>query len=264
MRRSLLFLALLCLVVPLATPRPASTVAPPPFSRARWIEAHEKTSRFEGGALPWTSLPPAAHRGPEALAASKRAGGSAANRRVSTDLLAPDGGVAQPETQAEPFLAIDPENERRLLAGFQENRFADGGARALGYGLSTDGGRGWGNGLIPNLTLATGGPWERASDPWVAFGPGHRAYFVSLAFDESRPDNAVVVSASEDGGASWGDPVTVHRAPDTNFDDKEAIIVDNRADSPYRGRVYVTWDMAPTSRCCSPGPTTAGPPGATP
>ena len=77
----------------------------------------------------------------------------------------------------------------------------------------------------------------------MAFGPDHRAYYVSLAFDETRPDNAIVVSTSTDGGASWGDPVTVHRPTGTDFDDKEAMVVDTRADSPFRGRVYVAWDM---------------------
>jgi hypothetical protein len=71
---------------------------------------------------------------------------------------------------------------------------------------------------------------------------------VSLAFHETRPDNAVVVSTSTDGGLSWGDPVTVHRNADSDFDDKEAIVVDNRADSPYRGRVYVAWDEVTETR----------------
>jgi hypothetical protein len=34
----------------------------------------------------------------------------------------------------------------------------------------------------------------------------------------------------------------VHSPSGRDFDDKEAIVVDTRADSPFRGRVYVTWD----------------------
>ncbi len=213
----------------------------PAFSRARWIEEHEHELRLDGGALPGGERP--AVELPElAVRASRTA--AVSNVRVSADLLAPDGSTAQAETQAEPFLAIDPANERRMLAGFQENRFVEGGARALSYSFSTDTGRHWHQGLIPALTLATGGPWERASDPWVAFGSNGRAYYVSLAFDETRPDNAVVVSTSTNGGATWGDPVTVHRPSGTDFDDKEAIVVDNRRDSRFRGRVYVAWDRA--------------------
>lgn len=216
------------------------------FSRARWIEAHEVERRFDAGALPGRERRPAPSTSPlPALASRARI----ANVLVSPDLLRADGSSAQAETQAEPFLAIDPGDERRLLAGYQEARFQSGGARALAYAVSTNQGRRWRSGLIPNLTEATGGPWQKASDPWVAFGPDHRAYFVSLAFDETRPGNAVVVSTSVNGGLSWSDPVTVHHNGDRDhFDDKEAIAVDNGADSPFRGRVYVAWDTVTENR----------------
>jgi hypothetical protein len=168
--------------------------------------------------------------------------------RVSGDLLEADGGAAQPETQAEPFLAIDPGNPNRMLAGYQEGRFEDGGCRALTLAVSANGGRTWKEALLPNLTKPTGGPWERTSDPWVAFGPGSRAYYVSLGFDQTRTDNGVFLSTSEDGGLTWGDPVTVHLGNGVTFDDKEAVVVDTRSDSPYRGRVYVAWDEVITNQ----------------
>jgi hypothetical protein len=223
-------------------PRPSASE--PRFSRAAWIEAHEIENRFDGGALPEYGFPrEPTKRSPESAARGAAKPVTPANTRVNVELIEPDGGPAQPETQAEPFLAIDPASDKRLLAGYQDQRFQDGGARGLSYSLSTNGGKSWTSGLVPALALTTEGPWERASDPWVAFGPDHRAYFVSLAFDETSPDNAVVVSTSEDGGASWGDPVTVHSPTGQDFDDKEAIVVDNGASSPFRGRVYVAWDM---------------------
>ena len=230
----------------LLSTRPSSSA--PRFSRTEWIEAHELENRFDSGALP--ARAPAQRTVERALAGSiadDADKATIANVQVNVDLfldLPNDGSAAQPETQAEPFLAIDPLDERRLLAGYQEGRFASGGARALSFALSTNGGRRWRVGAIPVLTELTGGPWQRASDPWVAFGPDHRAYYASLAFDETRPDNAVVVSTSTDRGGSWGAPVTVHQPTGTDFDDKEAIVVDTRADSPFRGRVYVAWDMA--------------------
>ena len=238
MRQPLAGLALLALVL-LLDPRPGG--GEPRFSRAEWIEAHEIDRRFDGGALPgWRAEPP--RRAVAESLAPGDAKAAVANVAVNVDLVSTAGTTAQPETQAEPFLAIDPRNEKRLLAGYQEGRYQSGGARALGYALSTNGGKRWVSGLVPNLTQYTGGPWQRASDPWVAFGPDHRAYYVSLGFDETRPDNAVVVSTSTDGGATWGDPVTVHRPSGRDFDDKEAIAVDSYDDSPYRGRVYVAWD----------------------
>jgi hypothetical protein len=239
MRHALTGLALIVLAL-LSDPRAGARE--PGFSRAEWIEAHEVENHFDGGALPGhgDTLPYAVR----AFAASGVSGkATVVNTLVNVDLIEDDGGFAQPETQAEPFLAIDPQDERRLLAAYQDARFESGGARALTYSLSTNAGRRWSTALIPGLTILTGGPWQRASDPWVAFGPGHRAYYASLAFDESRPDNSIVVSTSTDGGSTFGDPVTVHRPRGTDFDDKEAVVIDTYPTSPFLGRVYVTWDM---------------------
>ena len=160
--------------------------------------------------------------------------------RVSFDIL-PTSGNAQPETQAEPHLAINPEREGHLLAGYQEGRFENGGALALTYAVSFNGGKTWREGLLPRLTRASGGPFDRASDPWVAFGPGNRAYYATLAYNVANSSSdGIYVSASQDGGLTWGDPVAVHLGGEA-FDDKEAMIVDT-GDSPYRGRVYVVWD----------------------
>jgi hypothetical protein len=224
-----------------------------PFSRSRWIEEQQArgTARFEGGVLPIDRE--RLHERPQTsadsidslpLQAPARRPPPARFTRISHDPLVPDGGRAQPETQAEPFVAIDPERETHLVAGYQESRFDDGGARALTFAVSRDGGRGWSEGLVPGLTLASGGPFERASDPWVAIGPGGRAYYVALGLNETSRPNGVFVSVSEDGGSTWGDPVTVHFNSNTDFDDKESIAVDNQPDSPFHGRVYVGWDTA--------------------
>jgi hypothetical protein len=220
----------------------------PSFSRSRWIaEQRARGAVFSGGVLPVNP------RRVEALlktldAPFRARAGNPKATRVSFDTLQPDGGPAQPETQQEPYLAINPEQSKNLLAGYQDGRFVDGGCRALTFSVSTNGGRTWKEGQLPNLTVASGGPWERTSDPWVAFGPGNRAYFVSLGFDETRKDNGVFVSTSLNGGRTWGDPVTVHRGDAQGFDDKESMTVDTVTGSPFRGRVYVAWDMATNTK----------------
>jgi hypothetical protein len=160
--------------------------------------------------------------------------------RINSDLLAQDF-VAQRATQAEPYLHANPENPDNLLAGWQENRFANGGARALNYAVSFNGGQTWNEASLPRLTVINGGTWERASDPWVEFGPGNRAYYTSLLFNSSNPDNAIAVSVSSNGGSTWGNPVIVSRST-TDFDDKQALTVDTHATSPFFGNVYVAWD----------------------
>lgn len=214
----------------------------PSFSRKRWLQERKGTFLSQAGLLPATEpLPAEVLRAPSTVP-ELTAEAKLQWTRVSRDLLAPDASSAQPETQTEPYLAIDPANETRLLAGYQEARFATGGARALTYAWSKNAGRTWTEGLVPGLSLASGGTFQRASDPWVAFGPGGRAYYCSLLFNETSPDNGIYVSASPDGGRTWGPPVAVHNGDIDNFDDKQAIVVDTGASSPYRGRIYVGWD----------------------
>lgn len=214
----------------------------PGFSRSRWLE-----EQMERGARTPDNLVPEDPRRLKAfldqLARPKPPGTGIPKGvvRVSQDILSPDGSVAEQETETEPFFAIDPENPRHLLGVYQEDRFVDEGCRNLTAAASFDGGVTWQESLLPNLTVAAGGPYERTSDPWIAFGPGGRAYFVSLGFNETSPQNGVYLSSSDDSGLTWSDPVSVHSGTQT-FDDKESVVVDTRDDSPYKGRVYVGWD----------------------
>lgn len=214
----------------------------PPFSRSRWLHGLKGRFLSSRGLLPATEPLPAAVLQAPAIVPELPARAKAKSTRVSRDVLAPDGGPGQPETQAEPHLAVDPARESSLLAGYQEGRFAAGGARALTYAWSKNAGRTWTERLLPGLTQSSGGRFERASDPWVAFGPNGRAYYCSLLFNETDPDNGIYVSVSKNGGRTWRRPVAVHTGDINNFDDKNSIVVDNHADGPYRGRIYVGWD----------------------
>ncbi len=214
----------------------------PAFSRSRWLE--ERMAR--GAKTPENIVPEDPRRLKRFLdqvAKTRPARGGIPKGvvRVSEDVLSPAGGASQPETEMEPFLAIDPENPRHLLAAYQEDRFSDGGCRNLTSAVSFNGGTTWQEVPLPNLTVADGGPYQRTSDPWVAFGSGGRAYLVSLGFNETNAQNGVYLSSSDDGGLTWSNPVSVHSGTQT-FDDKEAVVVDTRDDSPYKGRVYVGWD----------------------
>jgi len=211
------------------------------FSRSEWISQRMHKARFSSGLLPVTAFIeppgtiaeayPSANLNPELVDPI----------RLSHDLLASDT-QAQPGTQAEPYVHANPSNSQNLLAGWQENRFRNGGARTLGFAVSSDGGATWADGLVPKLTNVDGGVWQKASDPWVAFGPNNRAYFASLLFNETTPDNAIGVSVSTDGGRNWGLPVQVFRSS-FDFSDKEAVVVDTSPTSPFFGTVYVAWDI---------------------
>src|SRR4029453_3673327 len=92
-------------------------------------------------------------------------------QQISQDtLLGPPG--SQDDTQAEPHIAVDPNDPEIVVAVFQQGRFiAGGGSVGPGYATSQDGGRSWIAGDLPGLTVAVGGIFERASDPAVAIGP---------------------------------------------------------------------------------------------
>lgn len=214
------------------------------FSRARWIRDHRLP--YPGRPNPLVGLPPAP---PPVLpdffllSASLAFVDAAVTGpvRVNRDLL-PPGNATNPWSQAEPDIAVNPFNDKNLVAVYQESRFRDGGARALNFSTSMDGGVTWVEGSLPQLTQELGGPWERASDPWVAFGPDNRVYYVTLDFNETNPANQIGVSVSADGGLTWGPPVKVFRS-ELDFNDKEAIEVDTHPTSPYFGNVYVAWDI---------------------
>ncbi len=232
-----------------AAPREPGKVFPLPaeaqeFSRARWIREHRLP--YPGKPQPLAATPPPAAPIPAdffVLAVTDAFVDAAVSgpTRINNDLL-PPGAATNPWSQAEPDVDVNPQNDSNIVAVYQESRFRDGGARALNYATSMDGGITWTEGSLPQLTQELGGPWERASDPWVAFGPDNRVYYVSLDFNETNPANQIGVSVSTDGGLTWGPPVTVFRA-DLDFNDKEAIEVDTQESSPHRGNVYVAWDI---------------------
>ncbi len=219
---------------------PAAAEEAAGFSRRAVIARNMHRVEFSGGVLPAPEKLP--YLGeilrPLAGAVPLR---TRRQRRVNDDLLVFEN-VPQPGTQAEPYLHANPLDSDHLVAGWQENRFMDGGAQALNVAVSFDGGKSWTESILPGLTLVSGGPWERASDPWVEFGPDNRVYFVSLLFNETSPDNAIGVSLSTDGGLTWGEPVEVFRSF-FDFNDKEALTVDVYPQSRYFGRVYVAWDI---------------------
>ena len=212
------------------------------FSRSALIDHNRQRGvEFSGGVIPrgdWQPrqldrLPPAKAR--------TDARKTRRPRRVNADLLELESHP-QPGTQAEPYLHVNPLDPNHLIAGWQENRFEDGGAQALNVAVSFDRGRSWSERILPGLTTVSGGPWQRASDPWVEFGPDGSVYFASLLFNETSPDNAVAVSRSSDGGITWSEPVEVFFS-NLDFNDKEALTVDTLPASPYRGRIYVAWDI---------------------
>jgi Neuraminidase (sialidase) len=228
--RKLLFVLI---AFPLAVLLPAQQ----PFSRSHWIAENSAKFWFSESVLASNTLedtpPPATF----ALPAS-----APAEVQISHDIF--QATTAQPETESEPTIAINPRRSANLVAGYQEARFANGGAEVLGFAYSFDHGAHWKEGIVPDLTIGAGGSIQRASDPWLAFGPHNDVYFASIAFNETDPLSGIYINVSENGGKRFKSPVAVIETSAIHqFNDKVSVVTDTSNASPGFGNVYVCWDQ---------------------
>src|SRR3954465_9125708 len=143
--------------------------------------------------------------------------------------------------------AVEPDsfaNGSTIVAAYQVGRIFDGGACAIGFATSTNNGASWTPGLLPGMTkwTAVRGSNDRATDASVAYDAKHNAWLVSsLTLREAGGvhGNAVVTSRSTNGGTTWGTPFTTATGGDL---DKNWIVCDNTATSPFYGNCYTQWD----------------------
>src|SRR4051794_13401853 len=59
--------------------------------------------------------------------------------------------MVQADTQAEPSIAVNPQNPLNVVASYQDGRRANGGDATNGYATSFDGGATWTYGELPKL-----------------------------------------------------------------------------------------------------------------
>jgi hypothetical protein len=198
------------------------------------------------------------------LAASLARVTDATNDPFATCTVGAGTGRNYVRSEVEPFAAINPTNPANIVTVQQQDRWNNGGAHGLSAGVSQDGGASWTVLALPFSACATNSPadlrYERASDPWVSFGPrtqsgatGSTAYGVSISFNQSpgKNGNTVGAAVSYDGGLTWqhaqslrGDAATEVPlpVPDSNFQyfhDKESVT----ADPSRPGHAYVVWDV---------------------
>jgi hypothetical protein len=96
-------------------------------------------------------------------------------------------GTLYVSAAVEPFAAVHPSDGSHLLAAWQQDRWSDGGARALVSAVSLDGGATWQRTLQPmsrcgGAAAGTAGDFARVSDPWVDFVPDGTAHMAGLVF----------------------------------------------------------------------------------
>jgi hypothetical protein len=154
----------------------------------------------------------------------------------------PPAPGSEPDTVVEPDVAVSPLDANVAIAAAHDGRYPNGGAVDISAAWTRDGGATWHHAPIQGVTTAAGGPYERISDPVVAFGPDGTAYLSVLPLDISSCPSAVAVLRSMDGGQTWGPPSYVDQSSSCDYsEDKDWIVVDSSKTSPHYGRVYVFW-----------------------
>src|SRR4051812_11490769 len=125
-------------------------------------------------------------------------------------------GTLYQNAEVEPRVAVDPTNPLHIVGAFQQDRWSNGGAHGLVASTSFDGGATWAESwahfsICAGGTVANGGDFQRASDPWVTFSPNGVVHQIALSFNDTNADNAILASRSTTGGASWSEPATLQR-----------------------------------------------------
>jgi hypothetical protein len=152
--------------------------------------------------------------------------------------------TSQHATQVEPHAFSHGDT---IVAAFQTGRFFDGGASNIAFATSQDGGATWVMGNLPGITTIDGsGPYDRVSDPVVAFDAQHNVWLISSLAILEVPGGvtgaAVLVSRSTDDGHTWEPPVTVAAATAGSDLDKNWSVCDNTPTSPFYGHCYTQFD----------------------
>ncbi|HMC36923.1 MAG TPA: sialidase family protein, partial [Actinomycetota bacterium] len=164
----------------------------------------------------------------------------AASIKISSDPFT--NSTSQHMTQVEPdSFAFG----QTIVAAVQSGRFFDGGASDVGFSTSKDAGATWTPGFLPGTTPFSSppGPYQRVSDPSVAYDPKHNVWVI-LTLGLKANANDVIVNRSTDGGLTFQNPVVVAVGSSVTFYDKTWITCDTTSTSPFFGNCYAQWDDA--------------------
>jgi hypothetical protein len=134
-----------------------------------------------------------------------------------------------------------------VVAAFQVGRFFNGGASDIGVVRSGDGGATWDAPGFLHLTFNSGdstSPYERVSDPSVAYDAAHGVWLVSsIPLLPSTAVPTVFVNRSTDDGLTWGPAISLPPPVAHSADlDKNWTACDNHASSPFYGHCYTELD----------------------
>src|SRR4051812_41010479 len=152
--------------------------------------------------------------------------------------------TSQHATELEPDTFAD---DGTVVAAFQVGRFFNGGGSDIGVVRSGNGGSTWDAPGFLHLTFNSGNPaspYERVSDPSVAYDAAHRVWLVSsIPLTPTVSVPTVFVNRSTDDGRTWGAAISLPPPVTNSVDlDKNWTVCDNHASSPFFGHCYTELD----------------------
>ena len=180
------------------------------------------------------------------LVGAGSAGANVPLTRVSADPFT--NASSQHATEVEPDTFA---SGSTVVAAYQVGRFFNGGSSDIGYARSTDGGATWGpSSFLRGLTFNAGAfadpnsPYERVSDPSVAYDAKHNTWLVSsIPILPNTVVPTIFVSRSTNGGATFGNPVQIPPPAVRKVNlDKNWTVCDNHTSSPFYGHCYTEFD----------------------
>jgi hypothetical protein len=175
------------------------------------------------------------------LVATAAASANVPLTRISADPFT--NPTSQHATEVEPDTFA---NASTVVATFQVGRFFNGGATDIGFARSGDGGATWGApGFLPGMTFSSGAasPFERVSDPTVAYDAAHGTWLISsIPLLPSTVVPTVFVNRSTDNGRTWSTPVSIPPPVSNSVNlDKNWTVCDN-VSARFRGHCYTELD----------------------
>jgi hypothetical protein len=180
--------------------------------------------------------------------------------------LTAEGGTLFVDSEVEPWVDVSPVDGDIVAAIWQQDRWSNGGSRGNAGAISFDGGTTWDQTVFPGVTECTGGPFQRASDPWLSFSPNGDLHVMHLVLNITPPAgrpggfgaNGMVVqkvTAAElaDGdidASEWSAPIPLAIDTQGDLHDKNSLTADPH-DSNF---VYAVWDFLdiPTGQAINP------------
>ncbi len=151
--------------------------------------------------------------------------GSALNARLSPTTNSPDVAVTnQPSTQSENSIFIDPRSEDTALNSNNSTPQNGGSVYGADDLYTFDIGETWGGSIF-------GAGGNNSGDPAAGIDLQGRWYVNYISNGGGQG-----LSYSDDHGQNWT-RVTIQ----TGSTDKNHMWIDNKADSPYEGNIYVAW-----------------------